>query len=362
MNHSGSQQPILNSGSSADTSSPIALQPLPVIRLYFEAKTLGMLKLPDYTGSMLRGAFGHAFRRLSCMTRAKTCNGCPLLVTCPYSLIFETAANSQQVLADSVQAPKPYSIEPPPHGYQRLQQGDPFGFAMVLYGHAAQQLPLIILAWERALERGLGSDQQACKLVSVHMGNPDMPIYTPGSQIHLHPATAAANSLDWSGRQQAILHFATPLRLQRQGKVLGMRELDPRTLIVTLARRYQMLTSAWQPNAPTLDFRQIGELASQLQMETRLHWLDFERYSSRQQQTTPLGGLVGELQLTGNLEPLASLLELGQTLHIGKETTFGLGGYQLRHDWSIQPHRPNPASPANPTDPWANARTTGATA
>ncbi|MCS6945109.1 MAG: hypothetical protein RMK97_06815, partial [Sutterellaceae bacterium] len=50
------------------------------------------LRLPVYAGSLLRGQFGAALRRTACITKAKTCEGCPLLRTCPYPAIFETPA------------------------------------------------------------------------------------------------------------------------------------------------------------------------------------------------------------------------------------------------------------------------------
>lgn len=310
----------------------LAIAHLPVQRLHFQVQTKGSMKLPDYAGSMLRGAFGHAFRKLSCMTRQKTCNACPLLSSCPYSLVFETPANQQTPLLQAMaQAPKPYVIEPPRGGYRRLESGDQFEFSMVLIGQAISQLPLILLAWERALENGLGHQNQACQLLRVHQGNPDMPIYRPGSPIQ-ELAPPRNSRINWQQRQQIILNLTSPLRIQQRGKLVGTRELNARTLLVNMARRYQTFASLHLPTAPDLDFRQLSDAASALQLTTHLRWIDYERFSSRQQQATPLGGLVGEIQLQGDLEPWGPLLELGQHLHLGKETTFGLGHYQLQEN------------------------------
>jgi hypothetical protein len=38
-----------------------------------------------------------------------------------------------------------------------------------------------------------------------------------------------------------------------------------------------------------------------------------------------LGGLVGTLDLEGNLAPFAPLFRAAEILHVGKNTTFGLG-------------------------------------
>ena len=59
-----------------------------------------------------------------------------------------------------------------------------------------------------------------------------------------------------------------------------------------------------------------------------LRWFDWGRYSQRQQQEMQLGGLLGSVHLQGDLAPFAQLLHLGQWLHVGKNASFGLGGYR----------------------------------
>ena len=54
---------------------------LPHARLRLQAAVDTPLRLPDYAGSTLRGAFGGALRRIACMTHVPTCTGCPLLHT-----------------------------------------------------------------------------------------------------------------------------------------------------------------------------------------------------------------------------------------------------------------------------------------
>ena len=93
-------------------------------------------------GSLLRGAFGHALRRLACTTRQSDCKPCPLQGTCPYPPIFESPAHARLV----TRAPNPYVIEPPAPGARQLESGEGFEFAMVLIGQALGQLPLIVLA------------------------------------------------------------------------------------------------------------------------------------------------------------------------------------------------------------------------
>src|SRR5690606_18577377 len=170
---------------------------------------------PDYAGSMLRGAFGHALRRVSCMTRMKNCTGCPLLATCPYSQIFETPPLANHPLQKFSAMPNPYVIEPPEGGARSLGEGDTFSFSMVLMGKALQQLPLIVLAWERALAQGLGKTSPvACQLASIHAEGEGEPVYTPGARVRPHQyASLRPQALG----DQVLLEFTTPLRLQKKG-------------------------------------------------------------------------------------------------------------------------------------------------
>jgi hypothetical protein len=312
----------------------LPIQSLPLVRLFFEVRVLDDLALPAYAGSMLRGVFGHSLRKLSCMTRMKTCENCPLLSTCPYSQIFETSVASAPSAGGQTNNTKPYVIEPPGGAERRLLSGATFTFAMVLFGQTVQQLPLIILAWERALQQGLGKHNRRCQLVCVHLGNPHAPVFQSGGPIGPLSQLPRVNTVHWLQRRQIVLKLLSPLRLQQQGKRVGSRELTPRILLMTLARRYKLLADICLDKPVELDFRHIGEVADSLALSGRLRWFDWERFSNRQQQSMTLGGLTGELSLSGELEPLASLLEIGQWLHIGKETTFGLGQYQLQADWS----------------------------
>jgi CRISPR/Cas system endoribonuclease Cas6 (RAMP superfamily) len=43
------------------------------------------------------------------------------------------------------------------------------------------------------------------------------------------------------------------------------------------------------------------------------------------------GGLTGDISYTGELQAFMELLQLGEWLHIGGKTSFGLGKYELKH-------------------------------
>ncbi|GGY39110.1 CRISPR-associated protein Cas6 [Bacterioplanes sanyensis] len=297
--------------------STLLLKPLPIARFRFEVRASQDFTLPLYAGSMLRGAFGHALRRLSCMTRQPSCDGCLLYAGCPYTRIFERR--------DAQLCSNTYVIEAPDPGQRRLAAGEHWHFNLVLFGDALQQVALIFLAWEQALARGLSKHNIAMQLHAVYDTSTEQLCYQPGGQINAwqtvsHPTTEQAN--------KARLRFLTPLRLQQHGSILGPQQITAPALLMALARRYSTLASS-NPQDPGVDFKRLKQQAQRLNTHTQLRWLDWQRYSNRQQQVMPLGGVVGNIELTGDLNELWPLLQLGQWLHIGKSASFGLGRYLL---------------------------------
>jgi CRISPR/Cas system endoribonuclease Cas6 (RAMP superfamily) len=73
-------------------------------------------------------------------------------------------------------------------------------------------------------------------------------------------------------------------------------------------------------------------LASAADVKTEksdLRWHDWERYSARQNTRMTLGGFVGRITFAGPLGPWWPLFEVGEVLHVGKGTAFGLGKYRI---------------------------------
>ena len=306
--------------------------PLARYRLEWQASTA--LRLPDYAGSMLRGAFGHALRQLACMTRQKDCAGCPLLSSCPYPAIFAPQPPAEHTLQKFTQIPVPYVIEPPDWGARQIAQGEAFSFQLVLIGRALRELPLIILAWRRAFARGVGSGDGTAELLRVvqcgeaqetEIHRPDIGTIAP----HVQEIAFNTASSDGPERTELTLHFSTPLRLQKNGHALSPEKLDARTLLMALVRRASLLAE-FHANGPlTTDFASLLAASAMIEDRKQLVWQDWTRFSSRQQQKMALGGVVGDWTLRGPLTPFIPFLHLGEWLHVGKEAAFGLGRYTL---------------------------------
>jgi hypothetical protein len=315
---------------------------LPIARYRYTARLQAPLRLPDYAGSLLRGQFGAALRRSACMTRQPDCKACPLHTTCPYPRIFEAPAPTTHKLQRFSAIPNAYVVEPPPMTWptqapQVLQAGEVLVFHQVLVGDALAQLPLIVLAWQRALSNGLGKQRSVAVLEEVALcgDTPEAQAQVvwqqdaPRVQAHAQTLTPPP----WpTGAQGVRLHFHTPLRLQHQGHPIRIPDLTPRDMVAALTRRIALMLefhaqqAQWGASVPPL-----VEASRTLSANKHLRWLDWTRYSSRQQQEMTLGGAVGTWEMvdTSTLPALWPWLWLGQWLHMGKNATMGMGGYTL---------------------------------
>ncbi|MCK2127766.1 CRISPR system precrRNA processing endoribonuclease RAMP protein Cas6 [Thauera aromatica] len=309
---------------------------LPLARYRFTFRMAEALRLPDYAGSLLRGQFGAALRRTSCMTRAATCDGCPLRATCPYPAIFEAPAPAAHALQNFSHIPNPYVIEPPALGTRAIAAGEPLQFGLVLFGRALEHLPLISFALQRAAEGGLGKERARGTLESLDVqdGNGttftciwqagDSAIDAHDPQVRLDPAPSSTPPA------RLDLHLHTPLRLQHQGQPVRPHALTPRKLIADLLRRITLLAE-FHADRPGLlaDAPALVRHADTLGHRPQLRWHDWSRYSSRQQREMTLGGALGTWTLEGELAPLLPWLRLGEWLHVGKNATLGMGRYVL---------------------------------
>ena len=302
--------------------------PLPIARLHLTVRAEAPLQLPPYAGSMLRGAFGHALLALSPLPHTDG-KPCALHATCPYCQLFAAPPLPGHSLQKFSHMPQPYVIEPPTGGAQRLQAGQTFGFGLVLIGKAIGLLPTVLQAWQRALRTGLGPERTPCTLVDIYDENGIQRL--PDKREQLSTLNAALPPTPALG-SQATLHFCTPLRLQVQGKPVRAGQLTARDLLIALARRSQLLCDVHLGTAaPQHDFAALSTQAAAITLQGEgLRWFDWGRYSQRQQQEMQLGGLLGSVHLQGDLAPFAQLLHQGQWLHVGKNASFGLGGYRLQ--------------------------------
>ncbi|MDR0578105.1 MAG: CRISPR system precrRNA processing endoribonuclease RAMP protein Cas6 [Candidatus Accumulibacter sp.] len=313
---------------------------IPIARLHFHFIAETPIKLPDWPASMVRGAFGHALRRLSCMTRQRECGDCPLSRTCPYPAIFAPPPLEHRIQRFA-QPPVPYLIAPESRGPRLLEKGEPLCFGMTLMGRALREMPLVVEAMKLAARRGLGAGGGTAELGEVALSpcaeeSVAETLYRPAEDKRLRdlPLPVLTVSPPPPALDRLTLRFHTPLRLQNNGHALAPAKLTAAALLTTTVKRVALLAELYGNGVPAWDFKALARQAAEIADEKSLRWQDWSRYSSRQDQVMRLGGVLGTWRLSGNLAAFFPALFMGQWLGTGKETVFGLGRYRLLYDAS----------------------------
>lgn len=283
--------------------------------------------LPPYKGSTFRGAFGAALKKVVCAVRDKDCSRCLLAGRCVYARVFETAVPSPDPNLRQVAPPHPYVIEPPLDERTRFAAEELFAFNLLLFGEFNDYLPYFVYAFETMGEQGLGVGRRQGRgrytLESVASG--EQRLYDGGTrqmekprptQLELHSSSA--------GRGLLCLRLLTPLRLKFDNQLQA--SLPFHLLVRAALRRVSSLFASYGEGEPDLDYRGLVARAQQVEVvSTDLRWCDWKRYSNRQEQAMLMGGMLGSINYEGALGEYLSLLGLARDLHLGKQSTFGLG-------------------------------------
>lgn len=301
-----------------------------------ELSALQPLHLPVYKGSTLRGGFGSVFRRMCCAERRKDCRGCILQGNCPYFYIFETAPGPDaEVLRGYESVPRPFILEPPLTEKTTFNAGESLFFNLVLVGRAIGYLPYFIVAFRELGEVGIGRGRGKFRLAGITARHPltrdEQVIFGGDGLVHNVDLSVSFKELESvphpEGRELQI-ELLTMTRLKHDGHYIDIPHFH--VIIRNLLGRISSLSYFHTGERLELDFQGLIQAAEQVRLiSSTVSWVDWERYSSRQQRRMKLGGMVGtacyEAPSPKGFTPFWPWLKVGELIHLGKNTAFGLG-------------------------------------
>lgn len=293
-------------------------------------------RLPVYKGSTFRGVFGRALKQVVCALKRQTCSTCLLNRECLYPAVFEPRpALAQTDDGGRTALPHPYVIQPPSDTQTTYPEGAPFNFNLLLFGSVNTRLPYFVYALDQMGRIGIGKKiagrRATFRLETVESSG--QAIYTiddqklsdttPCTDLALTPAKDQPR-----GDRTIDLKFETPLRIKHHNHL--SRELPFHLLVRAMLRRAATLLNHYDGGEPDLDYAGMVRRAREVKtVETTLFWEDWRRYSLRQDQAMMMGGLKGSVTYTGNLDEYLPLLDFCTKVHLGKQTTFGLGRFSV---------------------------------
>lgn len=355
------------------------LETFRIAKFRFTVCVREQIRLPDYKGAVFRGGFGYAFKKVVCVVKGKPCDSCLLKQKCIYSYIFETPPpDDTEILRLYPKVPHPFVIDPPVTEKQAFAPGESFSFHLVLIGNAIDYLPYFIYTFTELGKQGIGQGRGRYDLVQVEgigLEGASVEIYTDKTQtlanrypiILAHqlnrqcPATVPspsegkhfavnARTNDESGtenrtatssykegkdpapeenrRNTTTISLKTPLRIRFDGQITD--KLEFHVLLRNLLRRISSLSYFHCGKRLGMDFRGLIEKFRAIrQTASDIHWYDWKRYSTRQEEWMSLGGVIGSVLYEGDMSDFMVLLRLGEYVHVGKGTSFGLGKYDI---------------------------------
>ncbi len=302
-------------------------------------------QLPPYKGSTLRGVFGNALKEaVGCRQTRTDCRACADKNNCLYVLVFETQLNDHLPRSKHTpEPPHPFVIEPPLDTATHYQAGQSLDFGLMLFGEVNHSLPYFIYAFERMGRAGIGRKTNGAggtyRLCEVSMA--EIRIFDGHTQtFQATPQPKTLNITPCAPGEKAFETLAvtleTPLRLKFNNKLHP--ELPFHVLVRALLRRASSLLGVYGGGEPSLDYPALVRQAEQVCMaENHLRWIDWRRYSFRQNDEMFLGGMLGSVTYRDVPADFLPLLEFGALTHIGKQTAFGLGKIEL----AAEPARKN---------------------
>jgi len=291
--------------------------------------------LPPFKGSTFRGAFGTALKRVTCALRWQDCDRCLLQDTCVYRRVFESKTHST---SDPQASTHPFVLEPPPTSRSAFSTGEAVSCKLLLFGWANDTLPYFVYAFQQMGELGLG------RRVDGRRGTFHLAAVTGGGETvydgnvgSLHPPTALPELVlqpeqpSDSKIKEISVEIETPLRIKHENKLHA--DLPFHILVRAMLRRISALSKQFGDGEPSLDYRGLVARAADVHtIASSVRWLDWKRYSNRQDQAMLMGGIVGSVTYRGELGEFMPLLSYCEKVHAGKATTFGLGKITLREE------------------------------
>lgn len=326
--------------------TPSIFDDFSVLRLEFILRAEESLVLPDFLGSTLHGAFGHALKNSACQLEGVPCQSCRIPPHCWYGWLFETVMPSQPVGQSRGQdAPRPFVLTPPLSenigGRRRLQRGDRITFSLSLFGNGLSGLPFVVYAIDEMARRGLGENRGVFSLRELYF------IDRQGERISLdyNWVTRQYNPLKidvlsvgdlvrdrlqkMPDSERLILRFQTRARIRIEKQL--QRQLDFTTLIRFLWNRITLMLNVHGSGITGVDRHLILKRADQVRTtaaDTFEHKVS--RISNRQMRLIPYDGVLGEFQFEGpEVRDFRAMLAAGELLHLGSGASFGLGKYVI---------------------------------
>lgn len=289
------------------------------LRAVFRAEENG--ELPAYLGSTIRGVLGHALRNSVCVTTPNVrCHECPFSETCEYTAHFYSTGN----IAGSV---NPFVLHVPIRNKTKWERGDILSFDITIFGKSTLAADFYVNGILNMAHYGFGINR--LKFTPVHIINVfDKTLIWSDQQIWMRNFQPFYLNIEGRETNSALLRFNSPTRVVMNQKL--QHKLTFEQIIQAILTRIRLVLHAYEGIILEVNEEEVLEEARKIKtVEEEWHYIDFKRYSKTYNGKLGLPAIEGFVRFQGNITPFTKLLEVGEIVHIGKNTTHGFGNYTL---------------------------------
>lgn len=314
------------------------LEPIRVAKYRFVLRPFDFIKLTSYAGSSLRKDFSPVFKQITCTEIDGKCKACKKKKDCPYYISLEVGQGIPDPEYKRYQTPpKPFIFEPPLQRKTFYSKNEDLYYDLILVGKTLEYFPFFAASLQRLGQIGIGRNQGKYSmkrilaidlLQNVVAGEYN---FNSGEQVGDRDFSVSLGqiyekySLEYDEVNLVNVTLATPLRMKRIGAEKW--HLYFRTLMRNILTRIANLAYAYSGYTDFLHFPEIiYDAGSVHTVKENFTWEDWRSRAVRESNSkVRLGGCLGDVSYRGEITAFWPILRLGEILHIGKNTSFGLG-------------------------------------
>ena len=304
-----------------------------------------------YWGSRLRGGYGQVLKEHLCDHQdLSDCRACPRFGECDYPRLFEPVRTAEESrlaeapLKKQTSLPRPFVIDLPRRFSPEMLRTKRLGFGFTFIGPLCERIEYPVTAFSIFGQMGIeaGEGRRARFLVEDVrdvLGGMNS-IFSQGGF-----GRAVAREVDqivagqkWESPPDELqVRFVTPVRVEKEPFQ------DFYALVYQVCNRagglWQLYGEDWPGQAGFYRWRdELLKAARAVKtVESDLRDFKTERFSHRQNKKLPMYGFVGAMKFAGDFRPFEQLLRIGEIVHIGQQTGFGFGRYQMMRPGREQP-------------------------
>ena len=257
---------------------------------------------PYFIGSQLRGAFGHALKKVTCINPSYQCTNCFGAKSCLYHSFYEQ---------ENIQHKYRFDIELGSLSYD---------FGLYLYSDACDKLPYILSSLHIALsENGLGKDRVVFDNITIQVNG--ITIYEDGSFSNTLDDIKPQKFQPDNYHPNIKLKLLTPLRIKKSNQ-LEYNKINIEHILRSIYQRYKQIFE--DTVVYSLDYKPTYITSVKV-----FEYKPLYRKSIRQGKRLVMDGVLGEIAVLGIDQKSYELLKLGEIIGVGKQTTFGMGKIKI---------------------------------